>query len=106
MRYAKYWKRTLAALLIPVAALLILLCFLTGLSNVSQGQSSEDRQQLEDVLRRAAVACYACEGIYPPDLQYLQEHYGVQIDEDRYMVSYDVFASNLMPDITVLEREP
>ena len=40
----------------------------------------------------------------PPDLAYLEEHYGVQIDEERFTVSYVVFGSNLMPDITVLEQ--
>lgn len=37
-------------------------------------------------------------------LAYLEEHYGVQIDEERFTVSYVVFGSNLMPDITVLEQ--
>ena len=60
---------------------------------------------METALRRAAAACYAAEGIYPPTVAYLQEHYGVQIEEDRYLVFYDVFANNLMPDITVLERD-
>ena len=50
------------------------------------------------------MACYAAEGIYPPDLDYLEEHYGLQIDRDRYTVFYQIFASNLMPDITVLEQ--
>ena len=45
------------------------------------------------------------EGRYPPSVQYLQEHYGVQIDEDRYYVFYDGFASNLMPDITVIPAD-
>ena len=36
----------------------------------------------------------------------MEERYGLQIDTDRYTVYYDVFASNLMPDITVLENEP
>jgi hypothetical protein len=50
------------------------------------------------------VSCYALEGQYPPDIAYLQEQYGLQIDMDRYMVHYEVFAENIMPDITVLER--
>ena len=51
------------------------------------------------------MACYAAEGIYPPDISYLEEHYGIQIDKDRFAVYYDVFASNLMPDITVIEKQ-
>ena len=97
-------KGLLAGLLLPVAVLAILMCFLMGVSNLTEGQADEDKRQLEEVLRRSAVACYAAEGIYPPDLAYLEEHYGIQVNEDRYVVSYDALAENLMPDITVLEK--
>ena len=91
-------------MLLPVLVAAVALLFLTGLSNLDRDRSEEGRQQLEEALRRAAVACYAAEGIYPPDLAYLEKHYGIQVDEKRYAVFYEVFASNLMPDITVLER--
>lgn len=81
----------------------VLAWFLSALANVSDSESAESRQQLESAIRRAAVACYATEGVYPPDLDYLEQHYGIQVDETRYMVSYDIFASNLMPEITVLD---
>ena len=96
----------LRGLLMPAAAAAVLACFLLALSNLTQGQGEEGRRQLEDSLRRAAVACYAAEGIYPPTLDYLEEHYGIQIDRDRYAVYYDIFAENLMPGITVVELEP
>ena len=83
----------------------VLLMFTSALSNLDDGRRSEGRRQLEDAVRRSAVACYAAEGIYPPDLEYLEEHYGVQVDRERYTVVYEVFASNLMPDVTVLENE-
>ena len=89
----------------PVMALVMLLVFLTALADLSEGNSRQGREQLETALRRSAVACSAAEGIYPDDISYLEEHYGVQIDEERYTVIYDVFASNLMPDITVLEND-
>lgn len=98
-------RKGLGMLLLPVAVAAVLLLFLTGLSNLDRDRSEEGRKQLEEALRRGAVACYAAEGIYPPDLEYLEEHYGVQVDEERYAVFYEVFASNLMPDITVLERD-
>lgn len=89
----------------PVMALVMLLVFLAALADLSEGNSRQGREQLETALRRSAVACYAAEGIYPDDISYLEKHYGVQIDEERYTVIYDVFASNLMPDITVLEND-
>lgn len=99
-------KKTRAAgpMLFILMGLGVLLVFLSGLSNLREGRRSEGRQQLEDAVRRSAVACYAAEGIYPPSLEYLEEHYGIQVDRDRYTVVYEVFASNLMPDVTVLEN--
>ena len=90
-------------LLVPLVVA-VLLIFTTALSNLQEGQQSEGRQQLEDAVRRSAVACYAAEGIYPPNLEYLEEHYGIQVDREHYTVMYDVFASNMMPDVTVLEN--
>ena len=93
------WVPVLAAVMI----LAVLLWFFTAMGNLNRDSGDEGRQQLETALRRSAVACYAAEGVYPPTLEYLTEHYGVQI-EDEYIVFYEIFASNLMPDITVLEK--
>lgn len=95
----------LRALLVPVLAVAVLLGFSTALGNLDAGRSEEDRDQRETAIRRSCVACFAAEGSYPQDVQYLKDHYGLQIDEERYAVFYDVFAENLMPDITVLELE-
>ena len=93
------------AILAPLVILAAVLCLFTAVSELQTGREQEAQRQLEDTLRRAAVACYAAEGIYPPDISYLEEHYGIQIDKDRFAVYYDVFASNLMPDITVIEKQ-
>lgn len=99
-------KRTMGkAIVALVLAAAVLACFLYALANLRRDQGAEGRDQLEAAVRQAAVACYAAEGVYPPDLDYLEEHYGLQVDETRYQVSYQIFASNLMPDITVLETE-
>ena len=92
--------------MLPVVAAAALLCFATALNSLDQGRAEEDMRQLEETLRRGCVACYAAEGTYPPDLDYLKEHYGLQVDEARYTVRYSAFAENLMPDITVLENRP
>ena len=99
-------KANLGPVLLFPALLAAALIFLSALSNLDVGQRSEGRAQLEEAVRRSAVACYAAEGMYPADVSYLEEHYGIQIDKNRYTVIYNVFASNLMPDITVLENDP
>ncbi len=84
--------------------LLIALLMLSGLSRISRAKSTEDTLQLTDALRRGAVACYAQEGFYPPDIDFLVEYSGILWDQDRYWIHYEIFASNLMPDITVIEK--
>lgn len=93
------WGLGLAACAAVLAILLL------AVSNLEGGRADEGRRQLENAIRRAAVTCYATEGVYPPTLSYLEEHYGIQVDTDQYTVYYDAFAENLMPDITVLENE-
>ena len=62
-------------------------------------------RQLENSIRKATMTCYATEGVYPPTLEYLKKNYGIQIDESRFTVFYEVFAKNLMPEITVMENQ-
>ena len=92
-------------ILMPAVIVLVLVFFLGAVSNLDEGRQEQALIQLEEALRRASAACYAAEGIYPPDLDYLEKHYGVIIDEERYIVHYEVQGSNLMPDITVLEKD-
>ena len=37
--------------------------------------------------------------------KYLVENYDVQINTERFTVKYELYASNLMPDITVLDHK-
>ena len=84
--------------------MILVVFFLSALSRLEADRKSEGKQQLEEVLRRTAVSCYASEGFYPPDVAYMQEHYGLQFDEKNYIIRYERPVSNWMPDITVLER--
>lgn len=105
MKNTKSKMDWLYRVILPVAVGAVLLgWFWIAVGNLGSSQGEEGRRQLEEALRRAAVACYAAEGIYPPTLDYLCEHYGVEINGERYNVFYEIFADNLMPDITVLEK--
>lgn len=74
---------------------------IAGVGNVSQKSSDEELKMAQDSIRRAVVSCYAIEGRYPDTYEYLKENYGLTVDEDKYIVHYEIFASNIMPEITV-----
>ncbi len=52
-----------------------------------------------------ALLCYSIEGEYPSDLEYLEKHYGVRINGDKYIVDYSYFGANIRPTVTVIEKE-
>lgn len=62
-------------------------------------------EELKKTIQTASIECYAVEGMYPPSVKYLEENYGIQIDRNKYNVFYSGFASNMLPDITVVEVE-
>ena len=92
-------KKTLIFAVIIMAAVIIMI------SSADNGLESERLETLAQAVHKSAVSCYAIEGFYPADIEYLKENYGLIVDESKYTVIYDVFASNILPDITVLSNE-
>ena len=92
-----------------IAIVLLMILLLGGVwLLVGRLGSSSGAAQTEFVTKavhNAALTCYAVEGAYPTSLEYLRAHYGLAYDQSRYLVRYDSFGSNLMPDISVTEVE-
>lgn len=103
--YKISWFKRYRALIISALVFVLIIVVVTVLLNGTSSKSGQEQVTLlKDALRRAAANCYAVEGRYPPTLEYLVDNYGVIIDGDRFIVRYDAFAENLMPDIAVLEH--
>lgn len=96
------WRRFLPALVL-LAAIVAAFLFFTQVLSVKA--DAEALSMAEKSLRRAAVECYALEGAYPPNAGYLAQHYGVDLDPNRFTVYYQYIAANLIPDIMVLPAE-
>ena len=91
--------------------LLILLCLFVILAAACAFlfRPGEDyRKQASESIKRSvtdrALQCYVVEGVYPPDISYLEEHYGLTLNKTDYYVNYDIFAQNLPPDVRVAQR--
>ena len=78
--------------------------FLILISAITTTSDSQETQLVYDAVKNAALTCYAAEGSYPENLQYLRDHYKLAYNQEKFVVEYDAFASNLMPTINVLER--
>lgn len=90
-----------------IAIVLLMLLLIGGVwmlvSRLGNSSDEAQTQFVTDAVHNAAVTCYAVEGAYPDDLNYLRSHYGLAYDQSRYMVRYSAFASNLLPEIYVTE---
>ena len=91
-------------LLVVCLCILAAAAALFAFSGSGADLDEEAAEAIRDAVRRSALQCYVVEGVYPPDLDYLKEHYGLQVNTDDYYVVYDVFASNVAPDISVIRK--
>ena len=91
------------ALTLVVFALLFAAAVLL-LNRIDRASSDEQASLVREAVRSALVTCYAVEGSYPADVEYLKENYGLAYDGGRYIVDCDAFASNVMPEVRVRVR--
>ena len=106
IRQKTNWRAKLLGYGLPVVFLAVLTLFLgSSLSDMASKTEAESLKSTEEGVRRAAVHCYAIEGQYPESVAYLEENYGLRIDHERYIVHYDIFADNIMPEITVFSLD-
>ena len=96
----------LLALAAGIALFVILAVWtLSGIREAARLSDAEEQRQAERAIREAAVSYYVLEGAYPADYEQLKAYSGLAVNEEKYVVFYEVFASNIMPDITVMERQ-
>lgn len=81
--------------------IMLIVYFYMAVDNAHKKSDEEGHRILSDAIIRSAVQCYAIEGFYPPDIEYLENNYGLLVDHDKYFVSYRVFASNIIPEVDV-----
>ena len=94
-------KKDIASIFIFIVLILVFVLFINSITNKNSGR---ELQIVRDAVKNAALTCYAVEGMYPDNLEYLREHYNLSYNEEKYHVFYDPLASNLMPSIKVAER--
>lgn len=69
-----------------------------------QNAREQGAAALHDSIISAAKQCCAIEGSYPSSLEHLEESYGLTINHDDYVITYECFANNIMPSVVVTPR--
>ncbi len=82
----------------------VLISFFFG-KDPGRDLSDESAAAIETAVSRSALQCYVVEGVYPPDLEYLEDNYGLEVNTRDFYVRYEAFASNLPPTIKVISKK-
>ena len=103
--YAKKNKFSLTAYLPVLILVLVLTGFVAFSGSFSKTNLGYEKDLLQKALDRSITQCYALEGTYPNNLEYLEEHYGLTYNKKHFYVDYQYIGGNLRPDVTIIEKE-
>lgn len=87
-----------------ILLVLSVLILWVGLIDANHVNIVQDKQRIEDSIKKATIECYSIEGFYPSNLDYLKEHYGLALNDDLYFISYEYEGENIMPNIYVYRK--
>ena len=93
-------RRIIRALL--VLALLVACAFM--LLGAQVGAREQAALSVRESVLNAAKQCCAVEGSYPATLEHLEKNYGLVVNHNDYVVSYEWFADNVLPSVVVSAR--
>lgn len=96
-------KTTLVPYWILLGTITIIIVY--GFTAMDQFWNKSDVQYtdaIKQAILRTSAHCYALEGSYPPSLEYMEQNYGLILDHRKYSYVYEIFASNIRPEVEVL----
>ncbi len=73
----------------------------SGVASISKDVITQQQTLLLNAVTRSAVQCYAIEGVYPDNVEYLKENYHLVYDEEQYVIHYEFLGGNLLPQMSV-----
>lgn len=97
-------RKNLPYIATVVLFICIVIWFLVSAGNAGSAAGNEQTKSVYRTIMNGAALCYSIEGEYPPSLEYLEEHYGVRVDRERYAVDYRYFGANVRPTVTIAEK--
>ena len=95
-------RRRMIARIVFAIALLVAIAFLAiGLQAQAREQAA---LTVRESVLNAAKQCCAVEGSYPSTIEHLEKNYGLVVNRNDYVVSYEWFADNVLPSVVVSVR--
>lgn len=89
-------------LLVVVCAIALAAAF--GYRGIRSAMNEQAAASMRQSILDAAKQCCAVEGAYPLSLDYLEENYGLTVNRDDFIITYQAYANNVAPSVVVIAR--
>lgn len=96
-----YKLKTIQLMITVFIMIIVIVLLISGLSTYGEKYTTVETDRIQSVVEQYAVQCYATEGAYPPSLEYLETHYGLILNLEKYIYEYEAVAENIKPSIRV-----
>ena len=87
-----------------IVIVLIVIACVFAYNAIAANMRDQGAASVHDAIESAAKQCAAIEGSYPVSLKYLEDNYGLRVNHDDYVITYEIFAGNVIPSILVVPR--
>lgn len=87
-----------------VAIAIALMLAFVGVNHLRLSSREQGAAAIRRAILDAAIRCCAIEGSYPLSLKHLEDSYGLRINHDDYVITYEAYASNMAPSVVVVPR--
>lgn len=91
-------------MLLVLIAIALAVGLWVGGGAAAQQAREQGALSLRQTVLDTAMQCFAIEGAYPQTLSHLEDSYGLSVNHEAYTVTYEAFASNVMPSVVVTPR--
>ncbi len=97
-------RRTRKRVIVLVVVAVLLALAIWGATLLQANARVQGASSLRETILKSAKQCCAVEGSYPSSLSHLEDVYGLTINHNDYVITYEWFADNVPPSVVVIPR--
>lgn len=86
------------------AVLVLAIALAVGYNSIQDSLHEQGAASVRQAILDAAMQCCAVEGAYPSSLSHLEKDYGLTVNHDDFVITYEAFADNIVPSVVVVKR--
>lgn len=97
-------KRRRRRIYVVIALCALAIACYFGYGSVRRSLNEQAAVSMRQSILDAAMQCCAVEGAYPLSLEHLEQNYGLTVNREDFVITYQAYANNVAPSVVVIPR--